>query len=205
MNLTGYIDVTELDPRRLISAAYEASSPRGLGFLHARPGGLDEETLDAVMAHAEKHTGGTVRLDYLHGRCMKFDIRAHEGRRYVDLDWYDHGREALKALLRECGLPDVEARIAKAEAEKDEEAREYKARCDRAARAFVKLLAEKGGRVLQQDALFAEMHKRPEGDPINEAYLYGSRTAVDNGWVVIASGEYIVTVQGEALAKKDAT
>jgi hypothetical protein len=120
--LRGWIDVTEIDPRRFIQIAYSGSAPQGLGFLHHEPGGLDEETLDKILNSSRR---GRIDIDYLNGRSMKFNLIEYEGRRYFDPDWYDHGRESTKHLVREAGLPDVEARIQKAEAEKEELKREW--------------------------------------------------------------------------------
>ena len=39
-------DETKVDD--VIRAAYDLSTPQGLGFLHARPGGLDDETIARI-------------------------------------------------------------------------------------------------------------------------------------------------------------
>lgn len=122
MTMPGYIDITELDERALIRAAYAASVPMGLGFLHARDGELDEETVEAILNHARKFRGGLINMDYVHGRAVKLWVREDNGRRYVQLNWFDHGREAMAEMLRTLGLPDVEARIEKARAEEDDAA-----------------------------------------------------------------------------------
>lgn len=208
MNLQGYIDVTEIDPRLLVQVAYSGSRPQGLGFLHAKPGGLDEATLDSIIKSANESTyrPGEIDLDYLHGRSMKFHVRVHEGRRYIDLDWYDHGREATKHLVRECGLPDVEARIAKAEAEKDEKERQWQARQDNAARSLVRILSERGGRANALEEPFKTYFSRPEGDALGEAWTYGRQPAVKAGWVATDRDwrEYTLTDKGRALLVEQA-
>lgn len=200
MDLRGYIDVTEIDPRLLVQVAYSGSRPQGLGYLHAKGGGLDEETLNAIIARSEgEYRKGEINLDYVHGRSMKFHVRFENGRRYLDLDWYDHGREATKRLLRECQLPDVEARITKAEAEKDEKDREYDARQDKAARLLVGMVAERGGRAARDD--FGKTYEMPENSPIVEALYYGVERASANGWITLSKGcrEYSLTEAGKSL------
>lgn len=201
MDLRGYIDVTEIDPRLLVQVAYSGSRPQGLGFLHAKPGGLDEETLNAIIKRSEEsdYRRGEIDLDYLHGRSMKFHVRFEDGRRYLDLDWYDHGREATKRLLRECQLPDVEARITKAEAEKDEKDREWEARQDKAARLLVGMVAERGGHAHRDD--FGKTYELPEGSPICEALYYGVERAEKNRWLTLSKDyqEYSLTEAGKSL------
>jgi|HubBroStandDraft_6_1064221.scaffolds.fasta_scaffold248888_1 hypothetical protein len=202
MDLRGYIDVTEIDPRLLVQVAYSGSRPQGLGFLHARPGGLDEATLNAIMEDAEKSfpRPGEINLDYLHGRSMKFHVRVVDERKYIDLDWYDHGREATKHLVRECGLPDVEAKISKAEAEKAEQAREWQAKQARAARAFVKLVADRGGRILRTEEPIKNYYLLPENDPVGEAVSYGREPAIKAGWISTDEtwSQYSLTPLGRA-------
>lgn len=125
MDVRGYIDVTELDVRALVKAAYAASSPCGLGFLHARDGELDDEMLNVIIERGVKYLHGGVRLDYVHGRAVKFDIRVHEGRRWVKLNWFDHSPEDIKRILRDLKLPDVEERIQLAETGEAEKIAEY--------------------------------------------------------------------------------
>ena len=122
MTMPGHIDITELDERALIRAAYAASVPMGLGWLHAIEGALDEETVDVILNHARKFHEGAINMDYIHGRAVKLWVRQENGRRYVQLNWFDHGREAMAQMLRTLGLPDVEARIEKARAEEDDAA-----------------------------------------------------------------------------------
>jgi hypothetical protein len=124
-NMRGWVDVTELDVRAVVRAVYGASVPVGMGFLHARGGELDDKTLEDIIAHGVKYQRGGVSMDYVHGRQCKFDMREHEGKRYARLNWFDHGIEAMKSLLRGLGLPDVEARIAEAERGEEERRKGY--------------------------------------------------------------------------------
>jgi hypothetical protein len=206
MDLRGYIDVTEIDPRLLVQAAYSGSIPKGLGFLHHRDGGLDEETLNEIIRRSEEGAMGTPRrgeinLDYVHGRAMKFHVRVQDGRRFIDIDWFDHGREATKHLVRECQLPDVEARIAKAEAEKAELAREHQARLEKGARFLIGILAEKGGRARRDEEPLDGAHRLRDGDPALEAMYYGVERALEHGWITVSEDcrEYTLTQAGRSL------
>lgn len=205
----GYIEVTEIDPRLLVQVAFSGSRPQGLGFIHHRPGGLDEETLNEIIERSkEARVPGEIDLDYVHGRSMKFHVRvdAETGKRYIDLDWYDHSREATKHLVRECGLPDVEARIAQAEAEKAEKEREWAARQDKAARALVKIMSERGGRANALAPPFSTYFTLPDTDPLCEAWMYGRQPAVKAGWVTVDRDwrEYTLTDAGRALLVEQA-
>ena len=185
----GYIEVTELDPRLLVQVAYSGSRPQGLGFLHARPGGLSENTLNEIMAVAEEN-GGQVYLDYLHGRSMKFYILKDKemGKSYIELDWYDHGVEATKRLVRECGLPDVEARIAAAEAGLADKVREWEEKQERCARIFVRLLKAHEGKLSMNEPPLRGYYRLNEDDPIALAVAYGRSRVLENGWA--ASPDY---------------
>jgi hypothetical protein len=114
MDLRGLVEVTEVDQRELAKAAYAMSRPQGMGFLHFTEGELDQATLNAIIEQADKFRGGCIDLDYVRGRSCKFHVRLHDGKRYVSINWYDHSVEEMSQLLRDCKVPDVEARIAKA-------------------------------------------------------------------------------------------
>jgi hypothetical protein len=124
-DLRGYVDITEADQRQLARLAYAASRPQGMGMLHYREGELDEETLTQIMEVADKYHEGAIDLDYVHGRACKLRVRRYDGKRYVRLDWYDHSAEAMKVVLRQLNLPDVEARIAEAERTGEQQRREW--------------------------------------------------------------------------------
>lgn len=206
-DLRGYIDVTEIDPRLLVQVAFSGSRPQGMGFLHHRPGGLDEATLDEIINRSqEERVPGTIHLDYVHGRSMKFHVLAEGDKRYIDLDWYDHDREATKHLVRECNLPDVEARIAAAEAGKAEKEREWEERQDKAARILVRIMGERGGRAHAQEPPFSTYYTRPDDDPLSEAWMYGRNHAVKAGWVVVDPEwrVYTLTPAGRELLEQAA-
>lgn len=125
MDIRGYVDITELDRSALVRAVYAASVPVGMGWLHAQDGELDDTTLMLIMDAADQYRKGAIDLDYVHGRQCKFWVREHGGRFYAKINWYDHGVEAMKELMRALKLPDVEARLARAETEEEVLRKEY--------------------------------------------------------------------------------
>ena len=117
------IDVTDADMRELIRAAYDQSSPQGLGHLHFTPGPLDEEALEAIHGGLS-HPGMTpIEMDYVRGRSIKLavfrgeflrnDYGAEDGRLYVAARWYDHTDEQMQALLDRIGVEVVLADLPK--------------------------------------------------------------------------------------------
>lgn len=125
MDMRGWVDITELDRDALIKAIYAASIPAGMGWLHATEGELDDVTVRVITDCADQYHKGAIDLDYVHGRQCKFRAREQDGRFYARLNWYDHSVEAMKKLMRDLKLPDVEARLAKAEAEEEVLQKEY--------------------------------------------------------------------------------
>lgn len=203
MDTRGYIEVTEIDVRLLVQVAYSGSRPQGLGFLHAQPGGLDEATLNEILERSQQErTKGTIHLDYVHGRSMKFHVMVDEatGKKYVDLDWYDHGRESTKRLVRECQVPDVEARIAAAEAGKLEKKIEWETKQDTAAKSLCRMAVESGGTVYSDREPFAEYFKLKEGDPVYDAWAFGRQWAVDKGWMKASKDRQAYTLTDEGRA-----
>ena len=56
----------------LANSIYNASSPVGMGFLHAKDGGLSEADQEVVLQDwNEEHE---LKMDYVHGRQCKFDL-----------------------------------------------------------------------------------------------------------------------------------
>ena len=88
------IDVSHLDVRKLVRAAYDNSRPQGLGFLHAKDGTLTDEEVDEIV-----QSDGTASMDYVNGRSCKFHIYADGDQRYINKSWYDHTDEQLQTVL----------------------------------------------------------------------------------------------------------
>ena len=117
MSTAGKIDVTDIPIDKLVRAAYALSRPQGLGFIHARDDGLDDETLRSILKSGEGDGWCAASTDYVHGRAVKFNVRRIDGRLYIDNQWFDHTTGQLKRLLEEVGLsPDLvdKARIEEA-------------------------------------------------------------------------------------------
>ena len=103
------VDLTDVPLRDLVSAVYEQSVPQGLGFLHATPGALAEDELDAVLSENESsmrfHEGTALSLDYVKGRACKFTLRrGGNGKLYWRLPWYDHTDEQVAKLCERLGV-----------------------------------------------------------------------------------------------------
>lgn len=93
------ISLLGIDLREVARIAYEMSVPVGLGLMHARPGGLDDDTVDALMIKPN-----TLRMDYIHGRCCKFNVFSRKGIPTTPNRWYDHSIEQLVALMHRIGI-----------------------------------------------------------------------------------------------------
>lgn len=90
----------DTDLRALIKAAYNLSSPSGLGCLHYRPGELPDDAIDEILGRGTYRT--PVIMDYVYGRAVKLDVhRDEEGRLWIYGKWYDHIDEDLTILLAE--------------------------------------------------------------------------------------------------------
>lgn len=116
------IIIKEGDITHLVSAAYALSEPVGMGFLHFRPGELDDATLEGILAEADKriqkarereasqpdyykdYSAPIVAMDYVHGRCCKFNIWYRGNELFISNDWYDHAGWQFDELLSRCGI-----------------------------------------------------------------------------------------------------
>jgi hypothetical protein len=93
-----HIDVTGADLRVLVQTAYALSQPQGLGFIHATPGPLTDEEVDAILAR--DHDTWGLNMDYVKGRAVKMAVhRGPDGTRFIDNTWYDHSPDALETLV----------------------------------------------------------------------------------------------------------
>ena len=105
------IDVTDVDLRELIKAAYDLSRPVGLGRLHYRAGELDDETIDDILGSADNYN---VRLcmDYVHGRAVKLTVlKDLDGGLYICNPWFDHSARQLGELLNRVGVEVEDAKL----------------------------------------------------------------------------------------------
>jgi len=63
------IDTKGLSQVAVLQALYAGSKPQGMGFLHARPGGLSVEEATAMLAANPNRY-----FDYVSGRVLKVDL-----------------------------------------------------------------------------------------------------------------------------------
>ena len=109
------IDVTNIDVRDIIRAAYDLSSPQGLGLLEWTAEPLGDAQVEELAAHARAHAG-ELHLDYVNGRAVKLSIwpgercRREPGRSFMSIDmagypyrWYRHEDEDAAELLARIG------------------------------------------------------------------------------------------------------
>lgn len=96
------VDVTDCDLREIVKAAYDMSSPQGMGHLHFDPAPLTEEEVDSVMKNFP--VGGVlVSLDYVKGRSCKFHVHEDAKGRYIQSPWYDHTDQQFAELVSQIG------------------------------------------------------------------------------------------------------
>jgi hypothetical protein len=101
------IDVTGVDLVKLAQKAYELSVPQGLGFLHARPGGLSESVAKALVEECKDDKYCALNMDYVSGRACKLVVRKDKenpSKLSVADQWYDHTTEQYKELLESVGV-----------------------------------------------------------------------------------------------------
>ena len=96
MNTDSMIDVTDCKLTDIAKAAYDLSEPVGMGFLHYEPGSLTDEEAESLVTDNARCP---LSLDYVKGRCCKLTVFAHDGRRYIPDNWYDHTAGQLITLL----------------------------------------------------------------------------------------------------------
>lgn len=96
--MSGYIDITDCDKLALIKKAYELSLPKGLGFLHIKDGPLSDEEVFACI-----RKDGSINMDYVNGRCIKFRSFVRDGRLLTNNHWYDHTQKDLERLMQSIG------------------------------------------------------------------------------------------------------
>lgn len=106
-----YVEIPANKLREAIKLAYDYSSPQGLGFLHARYGRLDEQTVDEIINCEDPNGRIAASMDYVHGRACKFTVIRHERQLFIRPRWYDHSDNQLESLLADLGIADARQRI----------------------------------------------------------------------------------------------
>lgn len=104
---TTRVTITRDNLPKVIAKAYDLSQPQGMGFLHAKPGGIPEDVLQQILVRSDAgddHYRKAIRLDYVQGRAVKLGIHfdAAAGTYYLEdtgHGWFDHSDAEWVELL----------------------------------------------------------------------------------------------------------
>lgn len=104
---TTRVTITRANLPKVIAKAYDLSQPQGMGFLHAKAGGIPDEVLQQILDRSDNakfDMNRDVRLDYVQGRAIKLGIGFDAEARTFYLEdrgsgWYDHSDEQWVELL----------------------------------------------------------------------------------------------------------
>ena len=97
--------ISEESLEELVRNAYALSFPQGLGFLHARKGGLDDDTVKEIL-NADEGPFLRLHMDYVHGRSIKLAVHRDKNKDvlFIAADrarpWYDHTRSDFAELMK---------------------------------------------------------------------------------------------------------
>jgi len=98
MDTENMIDITGSNLVDVVRAAYDLSSPQGLGFIHFEAGGgLTDDEVDSLIITDNDRIA--VSLDYVKGRACKLTVFKDEDKLFIDNCWYDHSESALLELV----------------------------------------------------------------------------------------------------------
>lgn len=101
------IKLNGIDLVKFVQKVYELSVPQGLGFMHARPGGLSEED---AKGYINEKSSCVISMDYVKGRACKMGVFKQGDDLTMNDNWYDHTNEQLSELLSTFGIKlEVEA------------------------------------------------------------------------------------------------
>lgn len=125
INPSEYIAIPRDQVPTAIKKVYELSSPRGLGFLHAKEGELEDEVIQRLMTQFDKQPNYPVlvSMDYVYGRCCKMTIRRHptdDSLALLPTHWYDHLDYQLLELMEACGVEEPAASLLAAREVRDQ-------------------------------------------------------------------------------------
>lgn len=103
--MEGMIEVTEDKLVDIAKAAYDLSSPAGLGFLHYKEGGLSDEKARELVERERKDGHVALSMDYVDGRGCKLTVFRLDGKLWLPKDrWFDHSPSQLAELHKRVGL-----------------------------------------------------------------------------------------------------
>lgn len=94
----------DIDLKKFIQKTYEMSSPHGMGFFHAKDGGLTDAEAENIIARNGAEGRIAASMDYVHGRACKMTVFREEGELFVRPTWYDHSFGQYQRLLAEFGV-----------------------------------------------------------------------------------------------------
>jgi hypothetical protein len=118
INPDHYVSVPAARLPDLVRGAYDLSRPVGMGYLHYEPGALTDDEVQQIIAVPQMGSG-VVYMDYVKGRCCKFNAwRDPEDPSVVLVDnrWFDHTENDLIELLTRAGVQDPKGQIQAAQA-----------------------------------------------------------------------------------------
>lgn len=96
MNKDNMIDITGANLVDVAKAAYDLSSPQGMGILHYEEGSLTDDEAKSMVTEGDRCP---LSLDYVKGRACKLTVFADGDRLYIPNNWYDHSPDQLKQLV----------------------------------------------------------------------------------------------------------
>lgn len=97
------IDVTGVNIEELVKKAYELSRPQGLGMMHFDPTPLTDDEVKSLISGSSE-SDGSIHLDYVRGRALKFGVFVNGGKSSIRAPWYDHDDQQLVDLLAHVGI-----------------------------------------------------------------------------------------------------
>lgn len=102
-----YYEITGADLKEAAKAAYDLSGVQGLGWLHAKEGGLPDADAQALVDRERPNSYCALGMDYVNGRSCKFYVNRVNGKLFTNTRWYDHSDEDLQELLARIGKSDA--------------------------------------------------------------------------------------------------
>lgn len=94
------IEITGIDLKKFAQKVYELSVPQGMGFIHAKSGGLSDEDAQALLDKEKNDSRIALLMDYVHGRACKMTVFKEEGKLFMRDSWYDHSDWSLSQLMK---------------------------------------------------------------------------------------------------------
>lgn len=92
------IEVTSIDLKELIKAAYKLSRPQGMGFVHFEEGELDKDSINKIIDKTNNDYCA-LSMDYVKGRAVKLTVFKEDGKLFIPNRWFDHSEEDLINLI----------------------------------------------------------------------------------------------------------